>query len=176
MARVLNQPAHRMMLFTCLALIVFTGFTGCVSTLSTSNYGELEAKPETHGNKNNDMAIPANLDSIADGSWTLIRLYLGGKELSLAPGTPPTMAVNNKGKVSGLATVNRYFGQVTVEADGQLNWSGPLGATRMAGPKEQMEQEMSFLSALKRADRAFLHDGRLTLKNEEGSVILEFTH
>ena len=126
------------------------------------------------GDENSGPKTPASLASIADRKWTLVHLRIEGKELAPAADAAPTLAVNQEGRVSGLATINRYFGQMVVEADGRLAWLGPLGATMMAGPEEQMEQEMSFLKALQRSDRAFFRDGRLILENEAGSVILEF--
>jgi heat shock protein HslJ len=175
MIKPLPLPGHRSLFFPCLALIVFTGLAGCVSPPPASTPGEPVTESVT-GDKGNGLETPAALNSLADRTWTLVYLYTEGRELFLDVDATPTLAVNKEGRVSGMATINRYFGQMTLEANGRLGWQGPLGAARMAGPQEQMEQEMSFLKGLQMSDRAFFRDGRLILKNEAGSVILEFMH
>jgi heat shock protein HslJ len=127
-----------------------------------------------YGEEYTGRASPATLGELEGLPWTLVRFYAEGREIFAAsPGTP-TLAVNGEGHLSGMAAINRYFGQVTLDETGRLTWLGPLGATMMAGTKEQMKQELLYLSSLQRVSRAFFRDGRLVLQDETAEFILEF--
>jgi uncharacterized lipoprotein YbaY len=108
-------------------------------------------------------AEPAQADprtaglELAGTEWVLDTL--AGE--ALAHDVRPTVAFDAEGRVAGNAGCNRYHG--TYAVDGEKLGVGHLGATQMACPPEQMEQEARFLDALGRVDRASLHEGLLVL-------------
>lgn len=55
--------------------------------------------------------------------------------------------------VSGFAGVNHYRGQATLNADQQQLVTGPLAATRMAGPDAAMRFEAAYLQQLEKVGR-----------------------
>ncbi len=120
-------------------------------------------------------AAPGFLAGIAGIEWKLVRLVVDGKDLPLAADAVPTFVPEITGKVQGLATLNRYFGQVVFDRGGRLHWSGPFGSTMMAGPEPLMHQERAFLSALGKARQAMLEGGRLVFQDGAGRVSMEFT-
>jgi len=73
----------------------------------------------------------------------------------------PTVTFDAEGRISGSAGCNRYGGRYALE--GEAIAVGHLGATQMACPPEQMEQEVQFLDALGRVERLSLRDGMLVL-------------
>lgn len=117
---------------------------------------------------------PARLAELGGGEWQLASLRWEGKEVALAPENRPTITVEGTGKVHGLATLNRYFGQMELGAGGEIHWAGPLGSTMMAGPEHLMEQEVRFLQTLQGARKATLRGGTLVLEDEGGENVLEF--
>lgn len=107
------------------------------------------------------------------GEWTLVAL----DSQPLADDVkdrPPTFAVNDEGRVSGFAGVNRYF--ATLDLDklkaGTFDVSN-LGMTRMAGPPARMQLEQAFTQRLVDADRARMNGDALQL-TLEGKVTLTF--
>lgn len=122
-----------------------------------------------------DGLPPGKLEGgIRDTAWKLVLLVREGSEWSPAADAMPTLTIEAGGKVHGLATINRYFGQVEIGDSGRLAWSGPLGSTMMAGPEPLMEQETAFLQALQAARKIFLREGRLVLEDDAGRTRLEF--
>ena len=114
------------------------------------------------------------LPRIAGAEWRLVRLVVDGKDLALATDAVPTLAADATGKIHGLSTLNRYFGQAEFDTGGRLRWAGPFGSTRMAGPEPLMDQEQAFLGVLGKARRAELQGGRLVFQDEAGRNVLEF--
>lgn len=70
-------------------------------------------------------------------------------------------------KVAGTGGCNRFFGSVTSEAPGELEFSG-MGTTQMACPESAMEVERRFLSTLAGATSYGFATGRLLLTCETG--------
>jgi heat shock protein HslJ len=111
---------------------------------------------------------------IAGAEWRAARLTVEGKNVELAADHRPTFAVDETGRVQGLAALNRYFGELELEESGEIRWAGPLGSTRMAGPEPLMDQENAFLHALQSVARGSLRDGRLILEDTAGQNWIEF--
>jgi len=118
--------------------------------------------------------VPADLGALAGGEWHVTSMWVDGKEFAVASDARPTFAVAEAGKVNGLATLNRYFGQLELLPGGEIHWAGPLGSTMMAGPENLMDQEVRFLQVLQRARKASFRDGALVLEDENGQNTLEF--
>lgn len=111
---------------------------------------------------------------IAGVEWRLVRLVVDGKDLALAADGVPTFTAEVTGRVHGLATLNRYFGQAMFDPEGRLHWVGSFGATMMSGPEPLMAQEQAFLGALGQARLAVLQGRRLILQDTAGRTVLEF--
>jgi heat shock protein HslJ len=86
------------------------------------------------------------LNDLLNTSWTLVSITNDKGEVVLMDDYGITLAINEKGNISGKAGVNRYFGSISV-VDGKLSWS-PIGYTKMAGPPENMAAEILFLKSL----------------------------
>lgn len=84
-------------------------------------------------------------------------------------------AVNAR-TVSGFAGVNRYSGRLdgTHVASGTFALS-PVAMTKMAGPEASMKIEQAFAEALTKARTYMLVDQRLTIKDDSGKSVLEFS-
>ena len=87
-----------------------------------------------------------NLNHIIGMQWILKSMKENGQDYPLA-GENPFIKFESDGKVSGFASINRYFGSVQVDGEGNLRWS-PFGSTKMAGPENLMKQEDIFLEAI----------------------------
>jgi heat shock protein HslJ len=88
---------------------------------------------------------------------------------------PVTITVRPDGSVSGFASVNRYFGSLRIGEGGAIQPGGrPFGSTMMAGPKDLMDLESSFLKALASATRIELNANGLTLSNDDRTTELVF--
>lgn len=106
--------------------------------------------------------------ALAGGEWRVASLRVDGEELPVASDARPTFAVDETGKVHGLATLNRYFGRMELGPGGAVRWGGPFGSTRMAGPEHLMDHETRFLRALQGATKAFFREGALVLEDDGG--------
>lgn len=112
--------------------------------------------------------------AVGGTAWKLVHMVREGTESTLAADAVPTITIEAGGKVHGLATLNRYFGQVEIGDSGHLAWSAPLGSTMMAGPEPLMDQETAFLQALQATRKISLREGRLVLEDDTGRTRLEF--
>ena len=104
--------------------------------------------------------------SLAGQSWTCVTL----DGAAITATRPPTITFDGAGRVNGFSGVNRFGGSVESAEAGELHF-GQMMSTKMAGPPEQMTLESSFLSALTRADRYAVADGKLNLSAGATTVI-----
>ncbi len=111
------------------------------------------------------------------GDWTLAWMHARG---SIAPprddaARGPSVTFAEGGQITGFAGVNRYSGKLDAAAlrDGHFA-TGPLAATRMAGPPEAMELDEQFLGLLDRANR-YRVDGATLVFSDESGELLRFT-
>ncbi len=112
---------------------------------------------------------------IASKEWSLVRLTIDEKTVPLGASKPlPTLTIGLDGKVSGKSAVNRYFGSIVLNGAGDCEWSGGLGATRMAGPPAAMKLESEVLKALPQTSKVDLTDGVLTLASADGKLSAVF--
>ena len=117
---------------------------------------------------------PRQIEDIAGIKWHLKKMITDNKPIALIKDTESTFSCDAKGKVAGVATINRYFGNFSLKENGDIVWNKAFGMTRMAGPPELMAQEAAFMEALTRTSRLYLKDSSLTLINESKSTRLEF--
>jgi heat shock protein HslJ len=121
-----------------------------------------------------EEAEPAAIPLAAlQGEWTLT--HIEGRPLADdVKDRPPTLMVNDEGRLGGFAGVNRYFGQLDLEklAAGRFD-AGQIGSTLMAGDPARMALEASFTRLLGEADGAAPGDDVLQL-TKGGRVVLTF--
>jgi heat shock protein HslJ len=122
-----------------------------------------------------DMQItPRQLKEIAGIEWHLRILKIDNDSIPLIENTKNTFSCDENGKVAGVASINRYFGNFSLKEDGEIIWSEAFGMTRMAGPPELMEQEAKFMQALPQTSRIYLKKEKLLLISTDNSTVLEF--
>jgi len=78
------------------------------------------------------------------------------------------------GGVTGRSAVNTYRGTATIGPGNAIAF-GPMITTRMAGPEPAMRAESAYLALLASATSYALDDGRLTLADAGGNVVLEYS-
>jgi heat shock protein HslJ len=95
---------------------------------------------------------------------------LAGSEWGIEGQDKPFIQFGSEGKVAGNSGCNRFAGGYETAEDGSIK-IGPLAVTRMACP--EMGEEAKFLAALD-ATRRYERDGtRLSLRGEDGGVLIE---
>jgi heat shock protein HslJ len=117
---------------------------------------------------------PRQLKEIAGIEWHLRILKIDNDSIPLIENTKNTFSCDENGKVAGVASINRYFGNFSLKEDGEIIWSEAFGMTRMAGPPELMEQEAKFMQALPQTSRIYLKKEKLLLISTDNSTVLEF--
>lgn len=122
----------------CMILLSIACLSGCRS--GQTEPAETPASPISITSR--------NLDQIVGMQWTLEAMMINGNAYPL-PEKRPFIKFENDRKITGYAAVNSFFGAIRINDNGAVKWPSPLGVTRMAGPKERMNLEMTFLSALK---------------------------
>lgn len=141
-----------------LALTCGAVMLGCAGGCSTT-----DAQPQA------DRPPPVKLEG---SRWAVVALRgqypQGDVQLVLELGP--------EGHASGFAGVNRFNGSYSLkqqtEGRGALSF-GELAATRMAGPAELMQQEESFLAALRATD-GYRAEGGLMELEAGGAPVLRF--
>ena len=84
------------------------------------------------------------------------------------------MKFTKDGKVSGYATINRFFGSIQIDNEGNVQWAKTFGSTRMAGPEEHMKQEGTFLKVLSETERLRREGIHLYVSTKDGQTELVF--
>jgi heat shock protein HslJ len=105
--------------------------------------------------------------------WTLVHLQDSAGEAALVPDSKVTLQFMEDGRVGGRSSINQFGGTVELLSDGSMRWSA-LTSTLMAGDPALMAQERRYLSALEATRRFELNQGRLTLSDSSGRVVLRF--
>lgn len=114
------------------------------------------------------------LGQISGVQWHLTKMTLDNKSITLVQNSETTFACDEKGNVTGKATINRYSGNLKLQDDGEIIWNKAFIMTRMAGPPELMQQEALFTQALMKTSRMLLNDSKLALRSQDNSTVLEF--
>lgn len=94
------------------------------------------------------VALPKEeeeLPPFQNTDWILAGFPSTGREVIAGPRGKPTFSVAG-GRISGLGSVNRYTGPITIS--GTTISIGNIASTRMMGPPEMMDQEGAMLKAL----------------------------
>ena len=93
-----------------------------------------------------------NFSRMAGMQWILQKMIVDGSEYPLT-GEMPFIKFETDGKVNGFASINRFFGSIEINPQGQIKWSEAFGSTKMAGPGELMKQEDTFLATLPKTEQ-----------------------
>ena len=115
-----------------------------------------------------------NFKTITGMQWILQQMTVDGEAFGLVGEKPFIQFDADENKVTGFASVNRFFGSVQISKEGRVQWPGPFGSTRMAGPPEQMKQEDAFLKALPRTNRLSKSKNNLYAASTDGQTELVF--
>jgi len=131
--------------------------------------------PQKTGKQAEGMLItPQHLNKVGGVEWHLIKMTLDSDSIPLVENSKPTFSCTSEGQVAGMATTNRYFGNLKLTEDGEIIWNKAFGMTRMAGPPELMKQESEYMDALTKTSRMYLNDSKLVLRSKDRSYVLEF--
>ena len=120
------------------------------------------------------LITPQRLKDIAGIEWHLTKMEMADKSISLVENSKTTFSCDEDGKVAGVATINRYFGNFNLKENGDIVWNKAFGMTRMAGPPELMEQEAAFMQALPQTAQLYLKASKLILISKDEFTTLEF--
>jgi len=142
----------------CRFLVVALGLLGLL--------GCQTAGDETKSSRT--LITSENVSQIVGTRWILKEMTIDGNEHRLTR-KRPFVQFDNDGEVSGFASVNRFSGRMQLDSQGRIRWF-PLRSTRMAGPRELMDQESAFLLALPRTCCLSLDETCLHVQSEDGQV------
>ena len=145
-------------------VIVIPIMFACAGTQSERSERKTDSIPIT----------PQRLADIAGIEWQLQKMKTDNQTIALIKDTKNTFSCDEDGKVAGVASINRYFGNFTLKEEGEIIWSKAFGMTRMAGPPDLMEQEAKFMQALPQTSHIYLKGSQLILASEDKSTWLEF--
>ena len=129
-------------------------------------------KPATQSE--DTLVTPKLFNQVTGREWRLTEMTLDKKVINLVADSQTTFACDAGGRVSGIATLNRYSGNLKLQPDGEIIWSKAFIMTRMAGPPELMQQEADFTQALMKTSRMIVNGPKLTLRSQDGSTVLAF--
>ena len=130
---------------------------------------------ESQVNQSGQTMITAkNFDTIAGMQWILQQMIIDGEAFELVVENPFIQFNADENKVTGFASVNRFFGSVKIDENGRFQWPGPFGSTRMAGPQQQMSQENAFLKTLPRTQWLSKTGSNLYAVSDDGQTKLVF--
>lgn len=123
----------------------------------------------------NQTTITAeNFKTIAGMQWILKQMTVDGEAFELTGEMPFVQFNADENKITGFASINRFFGSVKIDGEGHVQWPGPFGSTRMAGSPEQMKQEDAFLKALPQTERLSTAGINLYAATADGKTELVF--
>lgn len=133
-----------------------------------------EIKPQQVEKPNTRTIITSqNISRIVGMQWILEKMTVGGEEYKLAK-KKPFIKFGQDGKVSGSGSVNRFFGSMKIDTEGNIQWQKAFGSTRMAGPPDFMKQENVFLRVLPKTKLLSLEGIRLYATTKDGKTELVF--
>lgn len=108
--------------------------------------------------------------SLGGGTWVLVSMNSKGA----IPGANLSLEFGANNAVSGFSGVNQFSSTCTTSTR-QLKF-GPLMSTKMAGSPELMKTEQAYFAALASVRTFSLQGGLLRLKNDSGTIVVEFSH
>jgi len=108
--------------------------------------------------------------------WRLTDWIVNGVQRQLVADSNVTIAFDPSGKLSGNASINTFSGNFRFDAEGRLQWPrAGFTLTRMAGPRDLMAQERTFLDSLRRTVHYHADGQQLVLESANRTVVLTFS-
>ncbi len=120
-----------------------------------------------------DLITANNYSRIVGMQWFLESMTIDSQRYPLA-GERPYIQFAQDAKVTGFATINRFFGGVQFGPKGELSWPGPFGMTRMAGTDAMMKQEDTFVKTLPKTEQMSVAGNRLHIYTKDRAIELVF--
>lgn len=92
-----------------------------------------------------------NFSKITQMQWQLEKVTKDGINIPLLD-ERPFILFEKDGRFSGFTTINRFFGSIELDPQGNPEFA-QVGATKMAGSEQEMRQEFMFLDLFNRIER-----------------------
>ncbi len=153
--------------FLSIFVILLLAAGGCTTTTTTTS---TEDDPSDSNMGESIETAPASVygdpaQAVPGQNWVLESIQVNGQNVSIPTRAQAALQFRQSGEVNGRGGINAFFGSYSIDSQGRLVWGpGQLAVTRMAGPRELIEFEDTFLGAIRRADSAFVNDdGQLIL-------------
>jgi len=108
-----------------------------------------------------------------DKELRVVRIVSSNAPVAIPEGVLITFRWAADGRVSGKASVNRYFGALEEPKPGQLLWKGGLASTRMGGAPALMALEATYLKVLGSVSRSTSREAALVLASPDGQSVVE---
>lgn len=137
----MKNAFFRVTIYCFIASLLITVFPGCSSL----------PNEQVANQKGRILITSDNLSRIVGMQWILQKMIVDGSEYPLS-GEMPFLEFKADGSINGFASINRFFGSMDIDEQGQITWSKAFGSTRMAGPEELMKQEDFFLKAFSKIE------------------------
>ncbi len=102
--------------------------------------------------------------------WHLMEWQENGEEKDRPADSDMYFACTGEGQISGVAFINRFFGQMQIDGD-TVKFSENFGSTMMAGEPKLMELERDFLATFPQASRVKMEEGRLSFSTETSRFV-----
>ena len=116
---------------------------------------------------------PAATTATLEGTtWQLVAYLDDAGNLTLPYREAPATLLMADGQAGGNTGCNNYFGSYTVDGD-SLTF-GPMGATMMACPEPQSNQEQAYLAGLGNVASYVIVGNQLHFLNADGGIIMAF--
>ena len=120
-----------------------------------------------------DLITANNYSRIIGLQWILESMTIDSQPWPLT-GERPFIQFASDARVTGFASINRFYGGAQIGPNGQLAWPGPFGMTRMAGPENLMKQEDTFVKTLPKTEQMSISGNRLYIYTKDRSIELVF--
>jgi uncharacterized membrane protein/heat shock protein HslJ len=117
--------------------------------------------------------VIAEVRELMKRKWALRSFGVKDPEDLIVPRTVISLEFSKDGKLYGSGGCNRYFAAYEIGPGDSLKIKS-IGSTRMACPKEFMDQEMRYFEALQRVSAFKVQNNLLQLLYENGQQALDF--
>ncbi len=148
--------------------------TLCLSGLALAVAGLCSSCDSACRSSDSSCQTVASTTPLLNTVWLLDNSSVPGQDASWEkPDRDVTLVMDQNGRVTGCAGVNRYNGQYKLDtSDRELSFEDNFALTRMAGPGLQFE--MNYIKQLGEVDDYKLENGKLTLL-DDNQVIAIYT-
>lgn len=115
-------------------------------------------------------------NAFSEIAWTLQKIVIDEKSYQPLPRTPkPTLYFKSNGVVTGISTINNYFGKVEIAKEGDIDFGTGFGRTMNETSSKQEDQESVFLETLVKMQKLFVQNNYLYLSSLDGKAVMIFS-